>query len=243
MREQRIRDHHGVAGHEVDDARRQARLLEQAIDVVGAEHGARRRLPDDGAAHQRRRRRQVAADGGEVERRDRVDESLEAAIVELVPHRVVGDRLLAVQLLRVGGVVAPEVDQLARRIDLGLKHRLRLAQHRRRIQRRPPRRGQQLGGLEEDRRAILPRPCGPVVPRGERRVDGLLDSACRAWCVSARTCRCSCGITACVVRPVRISRPPMMIGMSMRSSAIDASRALISLALARPDGVRLRAVR
>ena len=36
MGEQRVRDHRRVAGHEVDDARRQARLLEQLHEVVGA---------------------------------------------------------------------------------------------------------------------------------------------------------------------------------------------------------------
>ena len=69
---------------------------QQPHDVVGAQHRARRRLPDDGVAHQRRRGRQVAGNRREVERRDRVDEALERPVLELVPHRVRADRLLRV---------------------------------------------------------------------------------------------------------------------------------------------------
>ena len=50
-------------------------------------------------AHQRRRGRQVAGDGGEVERRDRVDEALERPVVGAVPDaRAVGDRLVGEDL-------------------------------------------------------------------------------------------------------------------------------------------------
>ena len=149
--------------------------LEQLQHVVAAQHRARRRLPDHRVAHQRRRRRQVAADRREVERRHRVDESLERAVVHLIPHARAADRLLAVELLREVRVEAPEVDQLARRIDLGLERRLRLAEHRRGVERRAPRRREQLRGAEEHGGAIFPRPASPTRARASRgRGDRLL---------------------------------------------------------------------
>ena len=150
--------------------------------VVRAQHRARRRLPDRHAAHEHGRRGQVAADRREVERRDRVDEPLERPVLELVPDAGAVDRLLAVELLRVADVEAPEVDQLAGRVDLRLKRRLRLPQHRRRVDRGAPGRGEQLGRLQEDRRAILERPVRPLAPR--RRAPPGSPSA-RAW---ARPC-------------------------------------------------------
>ena len=78
-------DVEAVAGQHVDHARRQAGLLEQLHGQVRGELLGRRRLPDDGVAHQRRRGRQVAGDRGEVERRDRVDEALQRAVVGAVP--------------------------------------------------------------------------------------------------------------------------------------------------------------
>jgi hypothetical protein len=64
-------------------------------------------------------------------------------------------------------VPAPEVDQLAGRVDLGLVGGLRLAEHRRGVERLPPRPGQQVGGAQEHR--------GPVVERqvAPRRGGGL----------------------------------------------------------------------
>ena len=170
-REDRVGDRRGIAGQKVDHARRKPRLLEQPHDVVRAEHRAARRLPHDGVAHQRGGRRQVAADRGEVERRHRIHESLERAIVELVPHRLVAERLLVVQLLRVMRVEAPEIHQLARGIDLRLVRRLRLAEHRRGVDRRSPRRGEQLRRLQQHRGAILPRPVGPLSPGRTRGRD------------------------------------------------------------------------
>ena len=166
-------DHHRVAGHEVDHARRQPGGLEQPQGVVGAQHRARRRLPDDRVAHQRRRGGEVAADGGEVEGRDRVDEALEAAIVALVPHRGGRDRLLGHQVGGERDVEAPEVDQLAGRVDLRLEHRLRLPEHGRGVERVAPAGREQVGGLEEHRRPVLPGPAGPLDPGvaggGDRR--------------------------------------------------------------------------
>ena len=143
--------------------------------VVAAQHRARRRLPDHGVAHQRRRGREVAADGGEVERRDGVDEALERAVLHLVPHARAADRLLVIQLLREAGVEAPEVDHLGRGVDLRLERRLRLTQHRRRVDRRPPRRRQQLRGAQQHRRAILPGPAAPLALGLGSRGDRLLN--------------------------------------------------------------------
>ena len=174
-REHRVRDHHGIAGHHVDDARRQARFDQQAHDVVRAQHRRRRRLPDDRAAHQRGRARQVPANGREVERSHGVDEAFETAVVGLVPHPPVGDRLLAVELLRVVRVEAEEVGQLARRVDLGLVRRLRLVEHRGGVERGAPGAGQEFSGLQEDGRAILPRPRRPLALRGDGGLDRRVD--------------------------------------------------------------------
>src|SRR5450759_5454099 len=70
-------------------------------------------------------------------------------------------------------VEAPEVDDLARGIDLGLKHGLALPEHRRAIDRVAPRRGQQIRGLEEHRGAIGERPAGPLLVRRQRSVHRL----------------------------------------------------------------------
>ena len=164
-------DHHRIAGHEVDDARRQAGRFEQLQRVVGAQHRAGRRLPHHGVAHQRRRRRQVAADGREVERRHGVDEALETAVVGLVPHRRRRHRLLGHQLGGEGHVVAPEVDELARRVDLGLVDGLRLPEHRRGVQGVAPGGGEQIGGLEEHRRPVFPGPARPLGARAAGRGD------------------------------------------------------------------------
>ena len=129
-------------------------------DVVRRELLGVRRLPHDGVAHQRRGGRQVAGDRGEVERRDRVDEALERAVVDAVPDAGPTDRLVGEDLPGERDVEPPEVDELAGRVDLGLDRRLGLAEHRRRVEPVAPRPGQQVGRLEEDR--------GPVVERTGR---------------------------------------------------------------------------
>jgi hypothetical protein len=55
-----------------------------------------------------------------------------------------------------------------------------------------------------------------------------------AACQSASACVWSCGMTAWCVRPVRISRPPMTTGMSMRSAAIVFSRSFSAARSAEP---------
>src|SRR5439155_20370812 len=84
-------------------------------------------------------------------------------------------RLLAIDLLGPRDVEAPEVDQLARRVDLRLVRRLRLAEHRRGIQDHPVWSGQEIGRLQKDRRTVLPRQARPFAVGGAGRVDRALN--------------------------------------------------------------------
>jgi hypothetical protein len=72
-------------------------------------------------------------------------------------------------------VEAQEVDDFARRVDLGLEDGLALPQHGRGIEPLPPRARQQIGGAKEHRRAILEPPPAPVslgpAGRGDRVPD------------------------------------------------------------------------
>src|SRR6185369_8131935 len=111
----------------------------------------------------------------EVERSDRDDEALERPVLEAVPHLRARLRLLPLDLVEVVDVEAPEVDQLARRVDLGLEDRLALPEHRRGVELGAPRAGEQLRGLEEDRRARLEGRLAPALPRRVRRRDRALD--------------------------------------------------------------------
>ena len=160
-----------VAGDQVDHPGRQPRGLEQLHRQVGRQGLRDRRLPHDGVAHQRRRGRQVAGDRGEVERRDRVDESVQRAVVAAIPFPGPADRLLRQDLARERHVEAPEVDLFAGRVDLGLVGGLGLAEHGRGGDLLPPRPGQQIGGPQEYRRALVERHCRPGVLRGHRGVD------------------------------------------------------------------------
>ncbi len=175
MREECLRDRGRVAGNHIDDAGRHAGRLIELHQVVGREHRARRGLPDDGVAHQRRRGRQVRGNRCEIERRDRVDESFEAAIFQLIPHRVVAERLLTKKLLAVVDVEAPEVDDLARRVDLRLKDRLRLPEHRRGVDGVAPRGCQELRRLQQDRGTVVERPACPFFLRRACRGNRVRD--------------------------------------------------------------------
>ena len=69
-------------------------------------------------------------------------------------------------------VEAPEVDQLAGRVDLGLVGRLALAQHRRGVDPGAPRPGEQVGGLEQDGGAVVEGQVAPGRGGGDGGVDG-----------------------------------------------------------------------
>ena len=142
------------------------------MSQVGRQGLGDRRLPHHGVAHQRRRRRQVAGDRGEVERRDRVDEAVQRAVVGAVPLPRAADRLLRQDLTGERDVEPPEVDQLAGRVDLGLVCGLGLAEHRRGGDLFPPRPGEQIGGPQEHRGAFVERHCRPGVLRGHGGLDG-----------------------------------------------------------------------
>ena len=162
-----VRDLGAVARHHRDHSLGQAGLGEQVRPEGGRVGLGERGLPHHGVAHQRRGGRQVAGDGGEVERRDRVDEAVQRPVVHPVPHRRRGERLVGVQLAGEGDVEPQEVDQLAGRVDLGLLHGLALAQHGGGVQPVAPRPGEQFGGLQEDRRPLV------EVERGPARLGGL----------------------------------------------------------------------
>jgi hypothetical protein len=178
--ERRLGDRGRIAGDHVDHAVGQARGLEQPHQMIGREHRQLRRLPDHGVAHERRGRGQVARDRREVERRDREHEALERPVLHAVPHAARALGLLRVDLAREVDVEAQEVDQLARRVDLGLVRVLGLAEHRGRVQRVPEVAGQQVRGLQEHGRPRVERHRGPIAAGLQGRVDralGLLDRA------------------------------------------------------------------
>ena len=149
---------------EVDHAGGQARFLEQLHQEVRRVRRRAGRLPEDGVAHERGARREVGADRGEVERRDGEDEALERAVLHAVPHALARDGLLLVDPRHELDVESIEVDDLAGGVDLGLVRGLRLAEHRRGVEGRAPRAGEQLGGSKEDGCALLPRQARPVLP-------------------------------------------------------------------------------
>ena len=161
-----------VTGDQVDHARRQTCGLQQLHGQIGGEGLRRRRLPHHRVAHQRGGGGQVARDRGEVERRDGVDEALERAVVGAVPHPAGADRLLRHDLPGEADVEPPEVDELAGRVDLGLVGGLGLAEHGCRAELLAPRPGQQIGGAQEHRGALVERGVRPRVLGGHRGVDG-----------------------------------------------------------------------
>ena len=199
----RVADLAARADHQVDHAGRQAGRHQHPHDEVRRVDGGRGRLPQHGVAHHRRRGRQVAADRGEVERRHREDEPLEGAVLDAVPHARRGDRLVLVDLLHEVGVEAPEVDELAGGVDLGLEDGLGLAEHGGRVGLVAARAGEQVGGLQEDRGAVVPRhrattmrgprarPPSPSRPRPSR--------PCGTWRGRGRGCagRCTCRASRC----------------------------------------------
>ena len=174
-RECRVADRRARSVDEVDHPVRQARFLHDAHQVVGRQRGGRGRLPEHRVPHQRRRAREISSDAREVEGADREDEPFERPVLHAVPDAGRRVRLLRVDPRDVVGVEAPEVDHLAHGVDLRLVRGLRLVEHRRRVQRRAPGPGEELGRAQEDRRALVPGSARPVRVRFARGVDGLLD--------------------------------------------------------------------
>ncbi len=211
-----------VAGHHVDHAVRQPGGLQQLHPQVRGEGLGEGGLPDHRVAHQGRRGRQVAGDGGEVERRDRVDEAVQRPVVHPVPHPGRADRLVGVQLAGEGDVEAQEVDQLAGRVDLGLLRGLALAEHRRGVQQVTSGSCQQLRRTQEHRCPLVERRGRPV---GLRCLGCLRPqtaaSAAVVWCTRASRVEWSDGIrTSCTTPPGRgVQPPPMTPKTSTGSSA------------------------
>src|SRR5581483_5241609 len=224
-REHRVADLRPGAVDQVDDAGRHPGLLEELHQEVGGERGRRRRLPDDRVAHQRGGGREVARDRREVERRHREDEPFERPVLEPVPDAGRGDGLLLVDPRHVLDVEAPEVDELARRVDLGLVGGLRLPEHRRRVQRLPPRPREELRRAQEDRRTLLPRRPRPVVPRvrgsGDRAVD-----------LGSTTLVHGCEDVRAVVRLDRLER---VAGADLLAADHERDVGLLRLELAQPE--------
>ena len=177
MRDDGIADLAARPQHEVDHARRQARLLEDLDEEVRREHGGRGRLQDDGVSHHRRSGREVPHDGGEVERRDGKDEALERPVLNAVPDAGRRHGLLGCEPRHVAHVEAPEVGKLAGGVDLGLVGGLGLPEHGGRVQRVAPRAGEEICSAQEDCGASLPAHRGPLLARVGGRGDGLLHLA------------------------------------------------------------------
>ena len=170
-----LRDLGGAAADEVDHAWRQAGLDEDLQQEVRDEQGLRRRLEHHGVAHEHGRGRQVGGDRREVEGADREDESLERPVLETVPGRRVVVRLLAEELVREVGVVAPEVNGLAGGVDLRLVHGLRLAEHRGRVDGVAPRPGEHGRRPKQHRRALVEGGGRPRLASLERGADGVVE--------------------------------------------------------------------
>ncbi len=163
-----------AAAHHVDDAGWKAGLVEHFHEEVVDEQGLRRGLEDDRVAHERGRGRKVGGDRSEVERAHSEDEAFERPVFEAIPRGAVVERLLAQQLVGEERVVAPEIDGLTGRIDLRLVHRLRLAQHRGRVDRVAPWARQERGRPQQDRGTVVERGGCPPASRLERGRDGVV---------------------------------------------------------------------
>lgn len=162
-----------VARDEVDDTRRETGPPHDLEQVPGGQGGFEARLPERHVPHKRRSAGQVGRDGGEVEGRDRVDEALERAPVGHVPDRTGLHRgLLVDHLAGVVNVEAPEVNQFANRVDLGLVGVLALAEHGDRVDDVAGRSRQVLGGGEEHTRAQMLGQFGPLRLGVQRGLDG-----------------------------------------------------------------------
>ena len=160
-----------IARDHVEHSVRQPRLAEEKKDLVASAERGGRGLPHRDVAAEDRGRGQVHGDREEVEGGDREHEALERAELAPVPHARRRERLLVVEPPEEVDVEAEEVDQLADRVDLRLMGGLALSQHARGVHSGAPRPSQEIGGPEEDRRAVLEAHRGPGRPGFHRRVD------------------------------------------------------------------------
>ena len=151
--------------------------LVELHQVVRGEHLRLRRLPDNSVPHDRRSHRQVPAKGGEVERAHREDESLEGAILEVVPNSGVGlaRRLLPDELVEEVGVEPQHVRELAGRFNLCLMAGLRLAQHGGGVHPVAAGADQEVGHSQIETGARPVVEFGPRLPRIGGGGDGLVD--------------------------------------------------------------------
>ncbi len=140
---------------------------------------------------------------------------------------------IAVELLRVADVEPPEVDQLARRVDLGLVTRscdwpcivAALIAH-------APRPGEQLGGAAAaPRRAPPSGIAAPLAPRLERRADRALGDVGVGARGTARHVLVAVRHHDLAELPVRMRWPPTTHGISTTSRSISRERRLEPRAL------------
>lgn len=165
----------GVTGDELDDIFGKTGFLEDLVDDVAGVDVVLRRLPEDNVSEDSGRD-QVTTDGGEVEWRNGVDESLERSVVNARPDTVCTPlRLLAHDL---GGVVtrqSEEIGQLSSSVNLALPNVLALSKHGRSNQLITVLGCRQLGGALEDSRSINERCVLPVLLRLEGGLDSSAD--------------------------------------------------------------------
>lgn len=163
-------------GHELNNVLGQTSLDEDLVQQPVGGNGRVRRLPDNNVAKKRRSPWKVASDGGEVERRDSVDETLERSVLNPVPDTgcVVGG-LLRHHLFGVRHVEAEEIAKLGGSVDLGLPCILALADHGSSHDVVAVLGGDEVGGLEEDCSTVGEGEGGPGLLGSESRLDSIVD--------------------------------------------------------------------
>lgn len=192
-----------VAGHEVDDARRPPRLLQQLQEaVVGQQRGARR-LPQHHIAHHGRRGGQVAVDGVEVEGRHRQHEAFEWPPVETVElaRRLVGLLVVEEALKR------QKSTSSARSISASKGVFDRLTMMAAMCSRRRGPASRSAVRWHQSRAAQAACACSAAS-------TARLSSAAVARWARARRRRCSCGQRTPHRCPLRTACPPMIRGIS-----------------------------
>ncbi|OSX72836.1 LOW QUALITY PROTEIN: hypothetical protein BU14_0401s0007 [Porphyra umbilicalis] len=161
----------GGAGHELDDAGREARLGEERVEEVGGVSGGGGGGPEGRVADKGGGRRQVDANGDEA-----------VACAGGGSTRPTAKRAV----LRGRHAKAPKVGRLGDRVNLGLPRALAHREHRRGGDAPPPRvRAEEVGGGEKDGRAVRLGGRRPVAPRGGGAGGRLGESGARtrdaAW--------------------------------------------------------------